>query len=134
MLGALTILLSAGVYSLAYLYFLGLRIIRRDFNDKSSAFFTALLVGSGILAATVTLEAVVLIGIERAIAGSLFYAASALGILVLALATAAVVSLPKPIAVALAQRRATIWGLSVGNTILLLVNLLSFGGIFPSVL
>ena len=52
---------SCAVFSFGYLYFLGLRIIRTRFNEKLSAFFLGLVVCSGILAATVSLEAVVLI-------------------------------------------------------------------------
>jgi len=126
--------LSAIVFSVAYLYFLGLRIIRHTLNDKTGAVFTALLVGCGILTATVTLEAVLLIGAARDVAGALFYAAAALGIVVAALGTAGVAGMPNPIAVALAHRRTATWGLVVGNVVLVSVNALAFSSVIPSVL
>jgi len=125
---------SAMVFSTAYLYFLGLRIIRKTLDDKTSAFFTALVVGCGILTATVTLEAALLIGLAREVAGSLFYAAAVFGIFVAALGTAGVAGMPKPIAVALAHRKAATWGLVVGNMVLACINALSFSGALPSAL
>lgn len=126
--------LSAIVFSVTYLYFLGLRIIRHTLSDKTGAVFTALLVGCGILTATVTLEAVLLIGVAREVAGTLFYAAAVLGIVVAAVGTAGVASMPNPIAVALANRRAATWGLVVGNVVLVSVNTLAFSSVIPSVL
>ena len=125
---------SGIVFSTAYLYFLGLRIIRKALDDKTSAFFTAFVVGCGILTATVTLEAVLLIGLARDVAGSLFYAAAAFGVIVAAMGTAGVAGMPKPIAVALAHRMAAAWGLIVGNLVLGCVNALSFSGALPSAL
>lgn len=125
---------SCAVFSFGYLYFLGLRIIRTRFNEKLSAFFLGLVVCSGILAATVSLEAVVLIGIAREVSGRLFYVASAIGVVVLALATAGVVGFPKPIEVALAERRVALWGLGIGNSLPIGINALSFAESLPSVL
>ncbi len=126
--------LSCAVFSLGYLYFLGLRIIRTGFNEKHSTFFLGLVVCSGILAATVSLEAVVLIGIAREVAGRLFYAASTIGVIVFAIATAGVVSYQKPIEVALEQRTVAWWGLVLGNPLLIGINVLSFAEYLPSVL
>lgn len=127
-------LFSIAFFSVAYLYFLGLRIIRNNLDDKTGAFFMALIVGFSILTATVTLEAVLLIGIERSVSGNLFYMASFLGVFVLILAAAGVGGLPKPITVALAHRKAVVWGLAVGNLGLVAINVLAFSGKLPSVL
>ncbi|NMG17637.1 hypothetical protein [Aromatoleum bremense] len=125
---------SCSIFSLGYLYFLGLRIIRTGFNESHSAFFLGLVVCNGILAATVSLEAVVLIGIAREVSGRLFYVASAIGVVVLAIATAGVVGHPKPIEVALAERKVAWWGLGIGNPLLIGINVLSFAEFLPSVL
>ena len=81
-----------------------------------------------------SLEAVVLIGIAREVSGRLFYVASAIGVVVLALATAGVVGFPKPIEVALAERRVALWGLGIGNSLPIGINALSFAESLPSVL
>lgn len=133
-LSILVTVVSCGVFSFAYLYFLGFRIIRTGFNDKHSAVFLGLVVCSGILAATVTLEAVILIGIVREVSGRLFYVASTIGVVVLAIATAGVAGYPKPIKVALAERRVALWGLGIGNPLLIGINALSFAESLPSVL
>lgn len=134
MLGVVVTIISCAAFSGGYLYFLGLRIIRTGFNEKHNAFFLGFIVCSGILAATVSLEAVLLIGFAREISGRLFYVASALGVVVLAVATAGVVGHPKPIQVALAERKVSTWGLVVGNLLLVVINTLSFAGSLPSVL
>lgn len=133
-LSILTTVMSCAVFSLGYLHFLGLRIIRTGFDEKHSAFFLGLVVCSGILAATVSLEAVVLIGIAREVSGRLFYAASTIGVIVLVIATTGVVSHQKPIEVALAERKVAWWGLGIGNSLLVSINVLSFAEYLPSVL
>ncbi|RUQ27501.1 MAG: hypothetical protein EKK68_15775 [Candidatus Competibacteraceae bacterium] len=133
-LGLVVTLVSCAVFSFAYLYFLGLRIMRTSFDDKQSAFFMGLLVCSGILAATVTLEAVVLISVARDVSGRFFYVASVLGVAVFALATAGVAGFPKPIQAALAQRTIAMWGIIIGNPLLLGINALCFAQAVPSVL
>lgn len=126
--------ISIATFSVSYLYFLGLRIIRNKLDDKTGDFFNALIVGFAILAAIVTLEAVFLIGIERKVAGSLFYVATFLGAIVLGIGTAGIAGWPKPISVALAHRKAAIWGLVLGNFFMVIINILSFWGMLPSVL
>jgi uncharacterized membrane protein len=126
--------ISCTVFSVAYLYFLGLRIIRTSFNDKQSAIFAGLIVCSGILAATVSLEAVVLISFAREVSGRLFYAASLIGVVTFALGTSGIAGVPIPIEVALAHRRVTKWGLLIGNSLVLAVNALSFSMLLPTVL
>ena len=66
--------------------------------------------------------------------GSLFYVASSLGILLAAMSAAGVIGMPKPIEIALAHKRAAVLGTAGGNTVLLALNLLCFGGMVPSVL
>ena len=133
-LGLIATILSCAAFSFGYLYFLGLRIIRTGFDDKQSAFLLGLLVCSGILAATVSLEAVLLIVVAREVSGQLFYVASAIGVVVLAVATAGVAGFPKPIEVALAHRMVAKWGLVIGNPLLAGINLLCFAKALPSVL
>lgn len=125
---------SCAAFSVAYLYFLGLRIIRNGFNDKQSILLTGFLVCTGILAATVSLEAVLLISIVREVSGGLFYAASVVGVVALAFGTAGVAGNPKPIQVALAHRKVAKSGLLVGNPLLLAINALSFSQSLPTVL
>ena len=108
-LAVIVSLVSCAAFSVAYLYFLGLRIIRTSFDDKQSALLTGFIVCSGILAATVSLEAVVLISVVREVSGRLFYAASGIGIVALALGTAGVAGYPKPIEIALAHHRVAKW-------------------------
>jgi hypothetical protein len=133
-LAVIVSLISCAIFSVAYLYFLGLRIIRTSFDDKQVALIMGLLVGSGILAATVSLEAVVLISVVREVSGRLFYAASFIGVMALALGTAGVADFPKPIKVALAHRRVAKWGLLLGNPLVLAINALSFSQSLPTVL
>lgn len=125
---------SIVVFSVTYIYFLGLRIIRNNMEGKTGAFFLTLIVGCGVLTATVTFEAVLLIGLVRQVSGSLFYVATFLGSITVLLSTAGIAGLLKPIKVALAHRKALIWGLGVGNGTLLGINILSFCGVVPSVL
>lgn len=132
--GVLATVASCAIFSFGYLYFLGLRIIRTKFNDKHSPLFLGLFVCSSILAATVSLEAVVLIGIAREVSGRLFYVVSAIGVVVLAIATAGVVGEQRPIKVALAQRKVALWGLGIGNFFLIGINVFSFTESLPSVL
>ena len=108
-------LISIAVFSVAYIYFLGLRIIRNNMEGKNGAFFLALIVGCSTLTATVTFEAVLLIGLVRQVSGSLLYVATFLGGITVLLSTAGIAGLPKPIKVALAHRKTVIWGLGVGN-------------------
>lgn len=133
-LATIVSVLSCAIFSVAYLYFLGLRIIRTSFDDKQSALFTGLVVCSGMLAATISLEASVLISVVREVSGRLFYAASLIGVMALALGTAGVAGYPKPIAVALAHRRVATWGLLIGNPLLLAINAMSFSQSLPSLL
>ena len=133
-LAVIVSLVSCAAFSVAYLYFLGLRIIRTSFDDKQSALLTGFIVCSGILAATVSLEAVVLISVVREVSGRLFYAASGIGIVALALGTAGVAGYPKPIEIALAHHRVAKWGLLLGNTLVLAINALSFSLSLPTVL
>jgi hypothetical protein len=125
---------SCTVFSFAYIYFLGLRIIRTRFVEKQSELFMGLIVCSGILAATVSLEAVLLISVAREVAGQLFYVASSLGILVLAFATAGVIGYSTAIKAALLKRAIAVWGLIIGNLLLLIINILCFTKTLPSVL
>lgn len=128
---------SCCVFSFGYLYFLGLRIIRTGINDNNSAFFMGSVVCSGILAAVVTLEAVLVISIAREVSGQLFYVASGIGIIVLVIATVGAITSSRyaePFKVALAQRDAARWGLMIGNISLIIINALSFSGKLPSLL
>lgn len=130
----ITITLGAAVYTLTYLYLLGLRIIRHQLDDKTNAVLLSATVGWAVLTATVTLEAVVLIGVARPTSGSLFYVASVLGVVLAGMAALGILSIPKPIAIALAHKRAAILGSVVGNFALLLINLASFSDFVPTVL
>jgi hypothetical protein len=96
--------------------------------------FAGLIVCTGILAATVSLEAVVLISFAREISGQLFYAASLIGVVTFALGSSGFGGVPMPIEVALAQRKVAKWGLLIGNSLVLAVNALSFSMSLPTVL
>lgn len=134
MIELLTIIFGCLLYSVAYLYILGLRIIRQNLDEKTSAVLLASFVGLSVLAATVTFEAVVLIGVARPVSGSLFYVASGLGIFLVGAAAAGVAGIPKPIKVALAHKQAASLGIIFGNIALVTINILSFAGKVPTVL
>lgn len=126
--------LACLTFSGGYLYFLGLRIVRTGFDDKQSAFMLGVIVGSGVLAAVLTLEAVVLLPKFREVSGRLFYAASITSVIVFFLATAGVAGYRNPVRIALANKVVARWGLVVGNLILIPTNILCFYRILPSVL
>lgn len=135
-LAIIVTLLSVLIFTITYLYFLGLRFIRENNSHEFNAVFPGCVVLFGILTATVSLEAAALIAIVRNVSGQLFFVAAILGAITAMLATAGKVSknLPKPIRVALVQRKVAIWGLIIGNTSLVIINVLCFLNVLPSVL
>lgn len=111
--------------------------MRSSLADRNSAApYFAFLVGTAILTATLALEASSLIGMSRDMAGRLFYAAGISG----AIATAASVggavgaAVKLPVRIAWMRRRIALRGLVVGNTCVVLANVLAATQVLPSLL
>ena len=125
---------SCAIYSILYLYVLGLRIIRIKFDgDKDSGFILGLLVSSAVLTVTVSLEAAILLPFMPEMSGRLLYATIFTGAIALAVGSAGVASnKQKPIQVALGHKAASRWGLIIGIFLIVVINYLASVDGFPS--
>jgi hypothetical protein len=75
---------SSNVFSLLFLYILGLRVIKRMADDRVGELLLVVQVGLAVVTATTLMEAFALTPLNRELAGEYFYAASTLTVALIA--------------------------------------------------
>lgn len=122
---------DATAYSLAFLYLLGRRIIQKLVDNEGMEEILVFQVALACLTATIWLNAVLLIFLDRHLAGMYFYLGTTIGIFLIAISAAGIG----------AEVKAAIWlgaytkrGVILGNLVLLVLNILTFLEVWPSAL
>jgi len=126
-------ILGIGIYTVLFLLFLGIKIIRRIADSVIREIWIVTQVGLVTLVIVVTTTALVFIFFDRPLSGRFLYISAILGLILLVSTFLGIVSV-SPFKVALGLKRYTWIGLVVGNSIIILSNVFSFFLRIPSML
>ncbi|OGA24090.1 MAG: hypothetical protein A3H34_00945 [Betaproteobacteria bacterium RIFCSPLOWO2_02_FULL_67_19] len=125
------VIAAALSYTLLFMYTVGRRVIQRLVDNEGMESLLVLQIAAVALTLVVTATATGAIFFDRTIAGRYYYLATALGVLVLGLATAAIAG----------ELKAAVWfgkytwrGVGYGNALLLLIHGVVFFTDMPSLL
>ncbi len=128
---ALSMVLGITLYSVLFLFLLGIKLLRRTATNFGTEMWLVTEVLLGSLVVVISLTGASLILFDRTIAGRFFYIASIIGAVLIVWSIAGIVA---PYKAALGLGKFTWVGIFVGNCVISISNVTSFFLRMPSLL